>query len=115
MRARGVVNFPASAVTLTGNRVRIDLPHGIKTEPRFAAASRACASLLPGVYGVPAKDVNVEQELAFARCVRAHGIGDFPDPLPGGGFDVPGNTNSPQFDAATTACHASGIDWNSGP
>ena len=25
--------------------------------------------------------------LAFARCLRAHGFADWPDPLPGGGFD----------------------------
>ncbi|HUB76414.1 MAG TPA: hypothetical protein VL977_05120 [Solirubrobacteraceae bacterium] len=27
-------------------------------------------------------------ELAYARCMRAHGVAAFPDPSPGGGFDV---------------------------
>jgi hypothetical protein len=30
-------------------------------------------------------------------------------PLPDGGFDVPGNTNSPQFEAADNACQANRI------
>jgi hypothetical protein len=47
--------------------------------------------------------------LAFARCMRAHGVANFPDPdaqghlfLPQGGFDP----NSTQFQAARQACQS---------
>ena len=46
--------------------------------------------------------------LAFSRCMRSHGVSNFPDPTPnGGGFNVnvPGiNPSSPAFKAAQTAC-----------
>jgi hypothetical protein len=48
-----------------------------------------------------------DAELAYARCMRGHGISDFPDPQPGGGpIQVgPGsNWNTPQFNAADDAC-----------
>jgi hypothetical protein len=112
MRAHGVANFPDSAVSVDGDTVQFNTPHGIKSEPHFASAARACARDLPGASGVLAKHVNVQAELAFARCMRSHGITDFPDPLPGGGFNAPGDTNSPQFEAAARACQSTGVHWN---
>jgi len=42
----------------------------------------------------------------FSDCMRAHGVGGFPDPLPGGGFSIPNDINisSPAFQAANKAC-----------
>jgi hypothetical protein len=47
--------------------------------------------------------------LSFARCMRSHGVANFPDPTPnGGGFNfsnVAGiSPSSPAFKAAQTAC-----------
>ncbi len=44
--------------------------------------------------------------LAYARCMRAHGITDFPDPNAQGGFSAPAgvNVNSPQYTAAYGHC-----------
>ena len=48
--------------------------------------------------------------LAYSRCMRAHGIHDFPDPNSSGGLQIqstPGgdlDPNSPQFTAAQKAC-----------
>lgn len=46
--------------------------------------------------------------LAFSSCIRAHGVPDFPDPQPGGGFARsalnPIDLNSPQFQTAEKAC-----------
>jgi hypothetical protein len=45
--------------------------------------------------------------LAFARCMRAHGVPNFPDPSPGGGlvFDPAGiNPSSPAFESAHARC-----------
>lgn len=45
--------------------------------------------------------------LAFARCMRADGVPNFPDPAAGGGFDLNGiNPASPAFRAAQTKCHS---------
>jgi hypothetical protein len=53
---------------------------------------------------------------AYARCMRSHGIADFPDPTtsPGGGVGIeinggPGSDldrNNPRFVAANHACHS---------
>jgi len=44
--------------------------------------------------------------IAFSDCMRSHGVSDFPDPLPGGGFNIPSdiNTSAPAFQAANKAC-----------
>jgi hypothetical protein len=53
-----------------------------------------------------------DAELAYAKCMREHGISDFPDPQPGGGLAIqagPGSDldqNNPQFKAADDACKA---------
>ncbi len=47
-----------------------------------------------------------EQGVKFAECIRAHGVGDFPDPDPKGDYDY-GVSVSPQvWKRATTACKA---------
>jgi hypothetical protein len=111
MRADGVRNFPDSAISVNDGQVEFDVPGYLKSEPQFPAASRACQRDLPGGV-VSAKHVNLHEQLEFARCMRSHGITDFPDPMPGGGWDIPGDTNSPQFVAAAHACQATGIHWN---
>ena len=51
-----------------------------------------------------------QSELAFSRCMRAHGISDFPDPSSQGGIALNGgpgsdlNPSSPQYQAADKAC-----------
>jgi hypothetical protein len=45
-----------------------------------------------------------QKDLAFAHCMRAHGVPDWPDPLPDGGFPVGNAGNSPQADSAMHAC-----------
>lgn len=93
-----------------------DIPKGVKSEPRFQSASQACQKDLPGGgSAAKTKHVNIQQELNFARCMRSHGITDFPDPLPSGGWDLPGDTNSPQFEAAAHACQSTGVHWNAAP
>ena len=51
--------------------------------------------------------------LAFSSCIRAHGIPNFPDPQPGGGYARsaldPIDEQSPQFRAAEKACRSLAI------
>ena len=45
-----------------------------------------------------------QKDVAFAHCMRTHGVPDFPDPLPQGGFPRTGPGNSLQSGPAMTAC-----------
>jgi hypothetical protein len=49
-----------------------------------------------------------EDGLSFARCMRSHGVPNFPDPTSGGGFDLNNiaglSSSSPAFEAAQRAC-----------
>jgi hypothetical protein len=78
-------------------------------DPKFKAAQQACQKYLPNG-GQPTKPNPQEQQqmLAFARCMRQHGI-NMPDPKPNGGIEVKGgpgtvNPDSPKFKAAEQAC-----------
>lgn len=42
--------------------------------------------------------------LKFARCMRAHGMPNFPDPTSSGALNVAANPSSPAFRAAQPAC-----------
>lgn len=68
-----------------------------------AACGGSGGSAIPGyVNGAPATP------LAFAQCMRAHGVPGFPDPS-NGQFNLAGiNQNSPQFVHAVGICGSSG-------
>lgn len=83
--------------------------------PAFQAAMQACRKYEPnGGTPPPAKTAQLKaQALAMARCMRSHGVPNFPDPQfqtgPGGGFGIrlggAGiNPRSPAFQAAQKAC-----------
>jgi hypothetical protein len=116
MRSHGVPNFPdpsagggfsleqslgSSAVTVNGQTV---------AGPVFLAAARAC-KLFPGGSGAPPPLTASQRQriLAFAACMRSHGVPDFPDPNFSGGGILrrlpPGaNPQSPVFRQAVTTC-----------
>jgi hypothetical protein len=77
----------------------------------FRHAQSACKNLLPngGSGPAPAQMQQVRvQALDYARCVRAHGVPNFPDPDRTGRIPDPGtvgiNQGSPKFEAANAAC-----------
>ncbi|MBL7489979.1 hypothetical protein I6A60_35685 [Frankia sp. AgB1.9] len=108
MRAHGLADFPDPG---SDGEIQLDIGPGSDLDqknPKFQAADGACKSLLPG-HGVPptgAKAANLQ----YAKCMRTHGISDFPDPAadgtlqlqaqPGGDLDP----NDPRFTAANEAC-----------
>lgn len=54
-----------------------------------------------------ARSGHPQQELAFARCMRAHGVANFPDPDPTGGFGGATSSevrNNPHFTTAVGTC-----------
>jgi hypothetical protein len=119
VRANGVPNFGdinagsirllstqgPNGQTLSVNGVPVDAP-------AFQAARQKCQKYMPHAHASKAQTAQALQRgLKFARCMRSHGVPNFPDPKvitgPGGGQQayLPGvNPQSPAFQAAATAC-----------
>jgi hypothetical protein len=108
VRAHGVSNFPDP-----DHHGTIELGPGIDPHsPAFRSALSACRRLLPAGFGQPPTATQLarvqQQLLALTACMRAHGIGDFPEPSgaalppiqPAGDLDP----NNPRFRAAYKAC-----------
>ena len=72
------------------------------------ALQQAAVSAANG--GHPPEKPDPAKLLNFAKCMRAHGIADFPDPSPNGGLQIQGGPGSdlgpdnPTFQAAQSAC-----------
>jgi hypothetical protein len=103
MRSHGVPNFPDPSP-------QGDFPsfHTGVSKQTSVAANDDCKHLLPnrGGTGTPQER---RQKFAFAlevaRCLRAHGYPNFPDPTASGQHIPPGiDLQSPQFQATETAC-----------
>jgi hypothetical protein len=88
MRSHGVTNFPDPHVKISPGKtaVRAILPASVANSPRFKAAQEACKGFEPGPQnGSPGESAGQREErahamLAFAQCLRAHGVAGFPDP-----------------------------------
>jgi hypothetical protein len=117
MRAHGQPSFPdptaQGTFTLNGSNIN---PHS----PVYKAAQQECKNQRAAVLGAsPYKRKTSEsqklRDLKFAKCMRAHGITDYPDPTyiatPDGGSElapVPSSINqqSPTFITAEKTCQA---------
>lgn len=106
MRAHGVPNFPDPSAG--GGGVHIGPAAGLNPDsPAFQAGLAVCKKQLPGG-GPKATELTESQKLQalkFARCMRAHGITNFPDPDSASGppqADV--NIDSPAVQRAFRAC-----------
>jgi hypothetical protein len=89
MRNHGVSNFPDPVVhsSAGSQSVGIKVDPSITGSPAFTSAQKACQSILPTASpSQQASNDRAKEEhlLAFARCMRAHGITSFPDPDPQG-------------------------------
>jgi hypothetical protein len=107
LRQHGI-DMPDPKIDAAG-RVAQQMPSGVGPDaPKFKAANEACKQYLPNG-GEPEKpDPQTQQQmLAYARCMRQHGI-NIPDPKPGEGIGVDGsqgvNPEDPKFKAADQAC-----------
>ncbi|HEY3726741.1 MAG TPA: hypothetical protein VGL51_06185 [Solirubrobacteraceae bacterium] len=116
MRSHGVSNFPDASA---GGG--FDIPSTIDTRaPVYLSAQQTCARLQRGA--IPRHKPSERQKrvaVAFSKCVRTHGLGDFPDPslsipppssvqgmIRGGLYwALPaGTVESPAFRTAASAC-----------
>jgi len=90
MRSHGVPSFPDPHVvanTPTKQAIGIHpLPQSIASSPQFKAAQEACKGIMPAPGNASAKERTEEGRaraqylLAFAQCLRSHGVQGFPDP-----------------------------------
>jgi hypothetical protein len=107
MRQHGI-DMPDPKFDAQG-RMAQQLPSGVgPDDPKFKATDQACKQYLPNGGEPPKPDPQLQRQMvAFARCMRQHGI-NIPHPKPGGGIDVDGaagvNPNDPKFKAAQQAC-----------
>jgi hypothetical protein len=116
MRSHGVPSFPEPTEGHIQIRGGPGTSNPVNPESAtFQAADKGCRKLLPNG-GVPSPQQQAkaaEGALAFSRCMRSHGVPNFPSPNisggrirlkigPGGGLDP----SSPQFQAAQRACQS---------
>jgi hypothetical protein len=126
MRGHGVPDFPdpnaSGSYTLTTNGsiegaggTSIDINSG-----QAQAVYGDCRHVLPGAPSISRLEQLEQQEqqrqeqalpmlLKYSQCMRSHGVPNFPDfgqsnPSPAPGNSGAINPNSPQFQAASTAC-----------
>ncbi len=89
--------------------------------PQALAAERDCKALVPtGWYQAPSAAQNAENlalMLRWAKCMRAHGVPNFPDPTSQGIRISPSsgiNPNSPAFLAAQKRCQKDSLTVGGG-
>jgi hypothetical protein len=109
MQTHGVPDFPDPS---SNGALSISGGPGSDLNPnsaQFKKAQAECQKLMP--VPTPAqKSQALASGLKLARCMRAHGITDFPDPNSNGQMQIkisPGsqlNPDNPQFQAAQKAC-----------
>jgi len=113
MRSHGVPDFPDP-----DSNGDFNLPGAVSTQE--TAANHACNHLLNVGAQLNAAQIQhaLRQLVRYARCMRAHGVPNFPDPqITSGGIGVPGgftfdtagrnlDQKSPQYQAASRACQS---------
>jgi hypothetical protein len=113
IRSHGVPSFPDPQVTSTpgSTSVRQIAPASVVSAPKFKTAEHACAGLMPGPGARPSHEgPGGAVLLAFARCLRTHGLSGFPDPDRNGRITsqmitAAGiNLRTPAFLSAARAC-----------
>jgi hypothetical protein len=113
MRSHGVANYPDPD---DQGVITIDSSLGIDpSSPLFQKALAGCQKLIPaGKTLSPARQQQMKTRLlAFAACMRSHGVPGYPDPTFGPGGSVSQKTDrrsvdpgSPTFQSAQRACRA---------
>ncbi len=115
MRAHGIPDFPDpvnGGFQINNTNPNSDLDPG---SPTFVAADTACKALSPEGHATGGTvDPQLQaQALAYAACIRSHGVPSYPDPVFVGGSiretvraGSGADPNAPQFIAAQNACES---------
>jgi hypothetical protein len=106
MRTHGVPNFPDpnSHGVFNGN---VANPQSAQVQ----SAQRACKSLQPNIgQSGQGQAQRAAQALRFSKCMRAHGVPNYPDPNSSGNFHISRssgiNPQSPTFQSAQRVCQS---------
>ena len=121
MRAHGVTNFPdprkgaggeGLTVLFSPNSSAVTIGGITFSGPAFEAAEKACSFFGPAGGNPPVPEQQKRALLAFAKCMRQHGLTAYADPQfpPGGGIFGGGNDgrydqNSPAVKRAASICN----------
>jgi hypothetical protein len=94
---------PLAAIVATG-ALGLGACGGGSSSPGVTSGASATSATTPG--GGSHSGSARDRALAYARCMRSHGVPDFPDPSSGQLPQMPlgADQNSPQFQAAQNAC-----------
>lgn len=105
MREHGLPWFPDPS----GGKLSVVVPKGFDNK-KMDAAQEACKQFMPngGSSGKPSAE-DLEMARNMAKCMRANGVPNFPDPDPDGGIAIDGSKvgtgpGDPTFDKAEQAC-----------
>jgi hypothetical protein len=107
-RANGMPNLPDPQLDSNG---RANFPNGTPDPP--ASVRRACQSIYDRLPASARGDeerppTDIQALLRFARCMRQHGVTDFPDPKADGTFPIAGTSlghgKTPRIVGAMRAC-----------
>lgn len=110
MRKHGVASFPDPTRNADGSYgFAADLGQLRKLVRSSQKALNSCESLLAESGILSSANIGKfrQQMLAYATCMRSHGVADFPDPNANGRFGGQLKSldrNTPAFQAAVTAC-----------
>jgi hypothetical protein len=108
IRSHGVPNFPdpnsnGQFVQTGGNSLNV-------SNSVISAAQSACQSLAPSGLQISSgqKQQVSAAGLKFAKCMRSHGVPNFPDPPAGGEISLPKGVSpsSPSIQNAERACQS---------
>lgn len=111
LRSNGVPKWPDPNSGGVFDKSKLTLQQLGVSSSRLQAAETACRHLLPN--GGRAPNATQFREVKtlgyeFARCVRSHGVANFPDPDASGRIPDPASVGieqaSPTFEAANQAC-----------
>jgi hypothetical protein len=125
MRSHGVQHYPDPAGNGQFAKSKLSLPQLGVVQSQLQVAQRACQHLYPN--GEQSSQTMMIAMSNFARCVRARGVSNWPDPVaesdpgqtgtPGFPRNMPGvNQSSPAVKSALKSCQhlMAGIGYASG-
>ena len=116
MRDHGLPSFPDPTMTdHNGQQVAyLATPSSLVASPAFKAANKVCQKILAPVLdttqNLAAQAAREQHMAAFAKCMRSHGVPDFPDPTNQGQLTQQMITNAgvdlhaPAVSAAAKTC-----------
>jgi hypothetical protein len=118
MRSHGVPNFPDPrlgtggwSIGATAGSSTLTVDGTTFTGPAFESAVKTCKLFGGGSGPPPVTAAQKRKAVAFAECMRKHGVPNYPDPTfpAGGGIAQSGgagmNRRSPSFQAAVAVCN----------